>query len=172
MRRLPHPACPHPHPARGLYLIELLAVLIVLGAVLLITAQIASTASRASAQAARFETTTTNLDLLLDLLRRDVWGASALRATTGQDTGIRLDFESPGGVITRWHLPADAPPTRTSPGGLTRTWANLPRLTLTVRGPLVTVEVPRENVSPHPQAAPVLDRLTLPCQHLLSGGAQ
>jgi type II secretory pathway pseudopilin PulG len=183
MNYFPAPRARSLRRRRGIYLIELIAALIVLGAVLLITGQVASTTTLASRQAQRLDSTIAQLDSAIALLRRDVWAAADLHT----DAPTRLDLDTTDGRSIRWQAASDGTLTRTSPGGVVRIWRGLPALTFTARNALVTLAVARP-ADPHPAnpadrpatapSAPASppdppeERITFPSQWLMAGGAR
>jgi hypothetical protein len=162
--------------ARGLYLVELIAMLIVLSAVLLLVGQVAATAMIASREARRLDAMVTGMDAAVALLRRDAWSAAIFR-TPASD---RLEIEATDGRLILWNAAADGTLSRTSPGGVVRLFRALPRVTFTTEGALLTLTVarptPSESLPEGPATAPArpgpADRLTFPSQLRLAGGAR
>lgn len=144
----------HPRQSGGLVLIDMIALLALLGVFLLVSGQLFVLTVRAQAQADRAMGETTRLDAAVSALRRDVWGSRALVAEGGHT--LRLAARE-GDVI--WEVAENGVLRRESPDGV-RVFADLGQAAaFEVAGPVATVRlrpVGREEVSALPMVSQVM----------------
>jgi hypothetical protein len=150
-------------------LVELMVVLILLGAFSLIFADAISIALKAQRNARSLDVRSMEADILVAALRRDTWSASALRV----EKDSRLEITQPDGRTIVWEDSSDGKVTRTestAPGDM-ENWNHLPPVRFMVRGPLLTLEIaaPQRGEG---DATPAPEQATFVSQRLLAGGSQ
>jgi hypothetical protein len=131
---------------RGFLIVEMVGYVAILSGVLLVVGDVAATSFSLMRETREREAAITDVDAVMDLLRRDVWNASAIHAapdalvlTTAEGT---VNWKYDGGTLTR------------SAVGPTRQWKNVSELTFADGAASVVVAVGKEH-------------LTLPSQRLM-----
>lgn len=146
---------------RGFTLLSMLAVLVLTGAGALLATRLFAASMRVTASSQDTHTRTLRFDNMLDLLRQDVWGASAIEPVDAQTLDLRHARSS-----VRWQIQANATVTRTAPGEPPHRWPlALAAIRFEPRPAALYVHV-REDKSGAEQSIPLVSQL------LLAGGTR
>ncbi len=139
---------------RGFMIIEMVAVLVLMAAGALRVAEVLTLTVRAQREAGRRDTLSGRMDLAMERLRRDAWGASAM---TGD--GDHVDLTETDGDV-EWRMMGDGNLVRRV-GGRSKSFAEMPGLSFLVSGKLLTVHVDSgvRGATVHEQAVMASERL-------------
>jgi type II secretory pathway pseudopilin PulG len=117
---------------RGFTLIELLVLLVILAGFALVAEQAVSFTLKASRAAQKEGSLAARMDNVTDVLRRDIWSATSLRAADGalhigQAGGSTIDWTYRDGRLVR------------SGSGTSRSWDDLPAIRFEAREAVATL---------------------------------
>lgn len=142
---------PYPSRLRSAFtLIEMLGMLVLLVGLAIVGEQAVAVALRSTRQAGYRADLITRVDASLNLLRRDVWSATALRT---DPSGNQLLISQPDGSAIDWTF-GDNRLIRTATGSNPLTFQEFPPLRFQVKGPLATLTFTGPAPSPPPSAEP------------------
>ena len=144
---------------KGIFLIELLGYLVIMAAVAVVVGDLINLLMKTMRSTAERDTMIARVDSAMDQLRRDTWGAQAIRP--GADG---VEIVQPGGSVTWKSL--DGVLTRTD-GGTPRVWVGMPPMTFSNKGAAVLVL----QINSGPGAAQK-EEITFVSQRMMAGGAR
>ena len=132
---------PRPHANnRGILLMEIIVVILLLGAFMIVITALFKTAYRAQVDSSKRDALLHRVDSVLGTMRRDVWGAHKMAFADGH-----LDLQTGPQAKVRWETAEPHRLTRKQTGEsgdtqTTQTWIDLPDVDdVNVHGPLITL---------------------------------
>jgi len=142
----------------GILMLELMVVLALMASTALVLAGLMTASIRAKLRAEKRDTMIARVDLAMDLLRRDVWGAREIRLT---GDGVEL-ADAEGGV--QWRMKVDGVLERIA-GDKVTPFIEMPRFGFSAKGALLTV-----GVDSGPGGKQTHEEAVLVSERMLGGG--
>ena len=144
---------------RGILLIELMMMLVIMAAVAVVVGDALAMMFHVYQETGQRDAMISRVDTVLDLLRHDVWSATAIRASVEE-----VELEEGGDQVT-WKMGADGKLTRSEGGELPRVWNQMPQVSFGGDGALLRVEM-----ESGPAGSRAKEAVILESQRMLAGG--